>query len=441
MTEEGELLQALIRHGCVNDGRDVTGEAPNTEALLAVLDGCGAEIEVVEPEPTRTSLVARLRGTDPHAPALLLLAHTDVVPVTPERWTHDPFGGELIDDFIWGRGALDMLGYGATMALAFRDHARSRSRLRGDVILAAVADEEMLGRLGSQWLLRERPDLVAADWALTEGGGSLITGPGGTRVAASISEKGVWRLVLTVRGVPRHAALNFGHDDALAQAAEVCRRLSHATSEIVVSDAWRRFVTEGWEEPARTALTDPATIDLVIAQLPSTPAHLVHASTRMTLAVTSISTDGSWNTVPSEARIEVQVRTVPGQTDEDVIGFLRSALEGLGTEVDIDLCEGGPATMTLPSTALWEVTQRALQRQLPEARLQPTVNPGSTDAREFRRRGTDAYGVGLLGPDFPLAELSTMMHGDDERIDLASLSMMRQFWRDTLELHAEVEAR
>lgn len=441
MTEEVELLQTLIRHGCVNDGRDIVGEQPNADALHAIIDGCGADIEFVDPEPTRRSLVARLPGTDPSAPALLLLAHTDVVPASADRWTHDPFGGELINGFVWGRGALDMLGYAATMALAFRDHARHGRGAQGDVIFAAVADEEMLGHLGAKWLLDNDPDLLRTDWVLTEGGGSLVGGPTGPRIAASVSEKGVWRIVLTIHGDPGHAALHYGHDGALARAAEACRRLMEARTEVIISDAWRWFIEDGWEEPARSALMNPHRIDRVIERLSPTAAQLFRASTRMTIAVTSVSSNGSWNTVPSDVRLEVQVRTVPGQGQEDVTAAVTSALGDLAVLVDMEVCEGSPATTTPPTTGLWSLTEQAIRAQIPDGHLQPTVNPGSTDARTFRQLGADAYGVGLLSQGFPMDEVSSMMHGDDERIDITSLAMMRRLWGDVLALHRHIPAR
>lgn len=439
MSEEVELLQALIRHGCVNDGRHVVGEQPNADALHAVLDGCGVDIEVVDPEPTRRSLVARLPGTDPEAPALLLLAHTDVVPAAAHRWTHDPFEGDLLGGFVWGRGALDMLGYGATMALALRDHARAARRHRGDVILAAVADEEMLGRLGTQWLLEHHPELISADWVLTEGGGSVVRGRDDARLAVSVADRGVWRLEITVRGTPRHAALNHGREDALGLAAEVCMRLTDARANVVISEPWRWFVEDSWDERAQRALTDSTRVDAVVSKLPDTAARIVRAGTRMTLTITSITSNGSWNTAPDEARIEVQVRSVPGQTHTDVISFVTSALADMSAEISVDVREGSPATTTAPGSDLWQIVQIAAQEQLPGARLQPTLNAGATDARFFRTRGSAAYGVGLLSRDFPMDEVSSMMHGDDERIDIASLAMMRELWSSILTLHAEVD--
>lgn len=441
MSEEAELLTALIRHGCVNDGRTVVGERPNADLLASVLDGCGADIEVVDSAPERRNVVARIPGTDAQAPTLLLLAHTDVVPVAPERWTQDPFGGEVIDGFVWGRGALDMLGYAATMALALRDWAKAGRRHRGDVVFAAVADEEMLGTFGTEWLLEHHRDLLDADWVLTEGGGVTLWSPEGPGVMASVADKGVWRLRVTVQGEARHVALAGGADHALAVAAEACARITGASTEVQITEPWKWFVQDAWQEPARSLLVDPERITSVLPQLPADAARLVESGTRMTFVVTAIETNGSWNTVPSQAQLDVQARSLPGQSATDVVDVVREALGSVGAAATIEIIGGSPATTTPPGTGLWKVAERAVQRQRPGAGLRPSINPGATDARFLRSRGAASYGVGLLSEEFPADELSRMMHGDDERIDLASLTMMRTLWSDVLELHAEVDSR
>ena len=144
--EVTELLQQLIRNECVNDGSVASGhEDRSAEVLSQVLDGPGIDLQRYEPEPGRTSLVARIEGSDPTAPSLLLMGHTDVVPVSPERWRHDPFGGELIDGEVWGRGAVDMLNLTASMAVAPRRLADEGFKPKGTLIYLAVADEEALG--------------------------------------------------------------------------------------------------------------------------------------------------------------------------------------------------------------------------------------------------------------------------------------------------------
>ena len=119
-----DLLRDLIRNACVNDGTaDSGGELRSVRTLEGFFAGSGLELEVVEPHPGRASLIARLRGTDPAAPSLALVGHTDVVPVDLDGWSRDPFAAELIDGEIWGRGALDMLYLTASYAVVIRDLA------------------------------------------------------------------------------------------------------------------------------------------------------------------------------------------------------------------------------------------------------------------------------------------------------------------------------
>ena len=141
-TEEAtDLLQHMIRNRCVNDGSVASGqERRNAELLRGYLEGSSADMETFEPQPGRTSLVAKIQGSDPTAPSLTLLGHTDVVPANTGDWRHDPFGGELIDDVVWGRGAIDMLNLTATMATAFRHLATSGFRPAGNLNYIAVAD-------------------------------------------------------------------------------------------------------------------------------------------------------------------------------------------------------------------------------------------------------------------------------------------------------------
>ena len=154
--EVTDLLQQLIRNRCVNDGTVASGEETRSVDLLAgYLAGAG-DHELYEPQPGRQSLVAQLEGTDPDAPTLLLMGHTDVVPVNPDGWSRDPFGGEVVDGVVWGRGAVDMLNLTASQAVAFRRLADSGFRPRGTLIYLAVADEEALGPVGRRLAARPR---------------------------------------------------------------------------------------------------------------------------------------------------------------------------------------------------------------------------------------------------------------------------------------------
>ena len=143
-----------------------------------MLEGPGIDVETYEPQPGRSNLVARIEGTDPTAPTLLLMGHTDVVPVNPDGWRRDPFGGELVDGEVWGRGAVDMLNLTASMAVATRRLADSGFRPKGTLIYLAVADEEALGTWGASHLVDHERDAVRADYVITESGGIPIPGFG-----------------------------------------------------------------------------------------------------------------------------------------------------------------------------------------------------------------------------------------------------------------------
>ena len=440
MTEEVAILQTLIRNACVNDGSAEVSEEANADDVHSVLSGCRLDIEVFDAAPGRRSIVARLPGSNPAAPALMLLGHIDVVPVLPDRWTHDPFGGELIDGFVWGRGSLDMLGHVATMSLALRDHARVGRRGGGDVVLAAVADEEAFGAHGAGWLVDHAADAVRADWVITETGGTAIPSQDGPRLSVLAAEKGAWRVRIIVAGEPGHASMPFGSVNALTVAAQVCTRLAEHEPAVRITQPWREFVEGGWDERIRPLLLDSDRVDATVALLPSFAARAVHALTRMTATVTSIGAEGSSNTIPGAAAIDVDVRVLPGQDADDVEQFISEALGSLRHDVQVELASGFGATSSPRGTPLWDLIQRAARVQRPGAVLVPTMAPGMTDARFFRDRGATAYGFGMYGERFPVPELHTMLHGDDERVDVESLHSMRSLWTTVLEMHAEQEA-
>ena len=222
-----ELLQELIRNACVNDGTPESGqEVRNADTLGSYLSTSGLDVERYEPTPGRVSLVARIEGSDPGAPSLCLMGHTDVVPVNPDGWSRDPFGAELVDGEVWGRGAVDMLNLTASQAVAFRRLADTGFRPRGDLIFFAVADEEHGSAHGARWMAEHELDSIRADYVLTENGGLHVGTSEAPVVSMNVGEKGVaWRR-LTVRGTPGHGSMPFRTDNALVKAAAVAQRLA-----------------------------------------------------------------------------------------------------------------------------------------------------------------------------------------------------------------------
>ncbi len=426
-----ELLQALIRNECVNDGTPESGgETRNAELLGGYLEGDGVGIEQFESLPGRGSVVARIEGSDPSAPTLCLMGHTDVVPVNPAGWSRDPFGGELVDGEVWGRGAIDMLNVTASMAVAFRHLARSGWRPKGTLIYFGVADEEAGGHWGAEWMCEQHWDAIRSDYVLTElGGWSSVGGDDVRRVVVNTGEKGIaWRRI-RVPGTPSHGSMPFGADNALVKAAEVVRRLAAYRPAAHLSDVWRAQV-EAMPLPddLRAALLDPARIWSTIETLPPALARTCHAHTHTTFSPNVVHGGQKTNIIPDAVDIEVDIRTVPGTTPADVEAHLRDALGDLYDRVEISPLQHSNPTESPRGNALWDAISGATQVAYPGAELIPGLIVGGTDARFFRERGVVAYGTGLFSPSVTLESFGTRFHGNDERIDTESLGLAADFW-------------
>ncbi|MDQ2724586.1 MAG: M20/M25/M40 family metallo-hydrolase [Actinomycetota bacterium] len=428
-----DLLTQLIRNGCVNDGTAASGhEVRSADVLAGWLEGPGLDLERYESAPGRTSVVARIEGSDPRAPTLMLMGHTDVVPANPDRWQRDPFGGELIDGEIWGRGAVDMLNLTSSMAMAVRNLARSSFQPRGTLIYLAVADEEALGSWGAEWLCREHPDAIAADYVLTEPGGVQIPTPAGVRLPVSAGEKGAYWVTLAVAGTAGHGSQPWHADNALVTAAHVVTRLAEYQPKADVHEAWRRFVNGAGLPPEVTeALLDPARIDQALELLPPALARQAHACTHTTFAPTVAHGGVKTNVIPDRVDLDVDIRTLPGQTGAEVRDMLVDALGNLADRVTIGLIADDPSTTSPLDTPLWDSLARVSAALLPGTALIPSMTVGATDARFFRRLGATSYGFGMLSERVTLETYAAMFHGDDERVDLESLRLSSALWEAT----------
>ncbi len=429
--EATDLLRQLIRNQCVNDGRVESGQETKSVDLLGnYLEGAGLDIERYEPQPGRSSLVTRIEGSDPQAPSLLLMGHTDVVPVNPDGWSRDPFGAEIVDGFIWGRGAVDMLNETATMAIAFRRLADSGFKPRGTLIYLAVADEEALGTWGAKWLVENERDAVYADYVLTESGGFQIPTAAGARLPVMVDEKGTYWSKLTVKGTPGHASQPFRTDNAVVTAAEVVRRLHEYRPPTRIHDTWRGFV-EGMQYPPefRDALLKDDELRDFAGTLPLGLSRVVYSCTHTTFAPTVIHGGTKTNVIPDQVDIQVDIRTLPGETEEDVHHHLREALGDLYPTVEIE-GNDDPSTASPVDTPLWDTLSSVSGRLVGGSALVPFVMVGGTDNRYFRRAGSVGYGFGLFSQRLTFEDYATMFHGNDERIDVESLGLCTALWEE-----------
>ena len=428
-----ELLQALIRNACVNDGTPDSGEETrNADLLASYLEGAGLEVERFTPRAGRDSVVARIEGSDPDAPSLCLMGHTDVVPVNPNGWRNDPFGGEVIDGEVWGRGAIDMLNLTSSMAVAFRRLATEGFRPKGDLIYFGVGDEEAGGVWGAKWMAEHHWDAIAADYVLTElGGWSSVDHHGHRTVTVNVGEKGLaWRR-LTVRGTPGHGSMPFGADNALIKAAEVVRRLAAFRPAAHIDDIWRAKVAAmDLSDELRDGLLSTETLFSTLESMPVPVARMCHAETHTTFSPNVVHGGQKTNTIPDVIEIDVDIRTVPGTTRDDVESMLREALGDMYDQVEVAVLQHSDPTACDfgPSNALWETVTKHTQVAYPGAELVPGLIVGGTDARFYRERGATAYGAGLFSPKMDFATFGSRFHGNDERIDIESLGLSGHYF-------------
>jgi acetylornithine deacetylase/succinyl-diaminopimelate desuccinylase-like protein len=433
--ETTDVLQRLIRNSCVNEGTPESGhEIRSVDLLESYLRVPGVEMKRYEPVPGRASLVLRIAGTDPKAPSLHLMGHTDVVPVTPSGWRHDPFAGELIDGEVWGRGAIDMLGVTASMAVAVHRLLQSGFRPKGTLIFSAVADEEALGTHGAQWLTENAWVDVKTDYLVTEFGGMRFPlGKGPPKLPLIAAEKGSQWTRLRVRGTPGHGSMPYQADNALLKAAEIITRLGKYRAPLRLHSIWRQFI-DGLDLPtaARLALTNAASFDMALDRGPEGTAPMFYAATRTTFSPNIAHSGVKLNVIPDSAEVDIDIRTIAGDDGPKVREMLREAIgDVLWKDIEIAAEGDNPASESPTGTPLWDTLTSVTQKLVPGAETIPFLIVGATDARYFRRKGVTAYGYGLMSERISFKDFAKMFHGNNERIDQESLRLSTELFEQT----------
>lgn len=435
-----ELLQALIRNACVNDGTVGSGHEHRSVATLT--EYLGVEGTRFEPQPGRESALYRIEGSDRSAPTLLLMGHTDVVPVTTETWSRDPFGGEIADGFVWGRGAIDMLNVTAAMAVVFKRHLTAqRAPLRGDLLYLAVADEEAAGTHGANYITEHAWDQVGADYVLTEIAYPPIDLGGGVRYPVSVGEKGPFWTHVHSAGTPGHGSTPFGAENALEPLVGGLAALFETPAMVGITDIWRNFVAGLDLDPnLESELLDPERIDDAIDRVNATDPRLatyLHACTHLTVSPNVIDGGVKANMIPDDAVAQVDLRAVPGQGRDDVDRFLEKAMGRYADRLRLEPQADFEATESRAEGSLWEAIVDAHEDVVGSRAVVPTLMPASTDARFFRARGSVAYGVGLFDDRVSFPDFLSMFHGNDERVSVESVGLtvelldrVLEHWRD-----------
>jgi acetylornithine deacetylase/succinyl-diaminopimelate desuccinylase-like protein len=406
---------ALIRFDTSNFGGGRSrGEQEAAEWVASELRDCGYEPLIVESAPRRASTVVRIPGHDRSRHGLLLHGHLDVVPAESGDWSVDPFGGEIREGAVWGRGALDMKGNDAAMLAVARSLARDGFTPPRDIVLAFVADEEDSGHLGAGHLVRERPELLKGiSHAIGEGGGMLHRLPDGTHLyPVACGERGTAWIELTARGTAGHGSRPRS-DNAVAVLGATIARLA-AIRWPVRLIAQVAGLLDGVAERLDFPL-DPH--DPQLSDRLGEIGDLIASTLSNTLSPTMLSAGYAANVVPSSAVGVVDGRMLPGYEEE----FFAAIEAELPDAVSYRLLNDERPIAADPSDPELSLIAAAVRVHDPDALVLPCCAGGGTDAKWFNRLGIACYGFApeRMAPGFPHGGL---VHGVDERVPVESLA-------------------
>ncbi len=416
---EHEAVSLLSQYLCINTSNPPGNETAAAEFYTSILEQEGIEYKTYEAEPGRLSVRALLRGSGKKG-AIILLNHMDVVPADPSEWSFDPFGGEIRDGFVCGRGALDMKGLGIMELMAFLAMKRGGAELDRDLIFLAVADEEALGYQGVKFLLEKHPGDFKADLVINEGGfgitSMLSTGP---LVMISSGEKGPCWLTLKRSGRPGHGSMPHG-DNALQRMIDALQRLTREPQPVtiipLVSEYFRTiapgmeilkpFAGDGKESTLIRVLKESG-----LAGVPQ-----ISAMVRNTISVNMLSAGVKTNVIPDSAQAEVDIRLLPGQGIEEMVALVKSALDDDAIEIDSSRATG--ASESPIDNEYFAIIKSVMQESFPGSIVTPFLMAGTSDSRFFRKIGVPSYGV---FPALIPMEHINKIHGIDEMLSVENL--------------------
>src|SRR5215470_644053 len=421
--EARRLCQALLRMNTTNPPGN---ERICADYVAAELASVGYRPEMLEAAPNRTNVVVRHRGSGARAP-LLVTAHLDVVEADASKWRRPPFSGDEFEGCLWGRGAIDMKNMAAMCTAIMRRLAATEVKLARDVIFAAVADEEAGCDLGSRFLVEKHRSLVEAEYAIGESGGFSLHLGNTTFYPIQVAEKGFCWIRARITGEPGHGSMP-RHDSAVTKLGEALTRLGRAQLPVHPT----RYVAEFLDalRARQPALIQP------LVKLVARP-HLLARITRLvpgaslarsfsallsnTAAATVVRAGAKTNVIPGLAEVEIDGRTLPGQSDDDLLRELRAVL---GPDVELEIMKSAPPVVTEPvESPVFASIKRQIEAREPEAVVLPYLIPGFTDAKYFTRTGARWYGFSPVkierGSGIRFAD---MFHGHNERVPIAGLA-------------------
>jgi len=437
MKETIQVLQNLIR---IDTSNPPGNETLAAEWIYNFLSNEGIEAELIESAPGRGNIISRLKGTGT-GPSLLLLSHTDVVPSQDAKgWEVPPFSGELKDEYIWGRGALDTKCATAAQLMTYVRLFREGFKPNGDIIFAATADEESGGNFGVGWLIDHKFEAIKAEAVITEGGGELFplktTTPNYT---IQISEKSIYWTRVKTRGEAGHGSMP-GHVNkmAIVKMMKVIDKITKYKPPIIIQDIFKETI-KAIDLPAskitkmifNSKRLIPLGIWIANKVMKEEIDPLIYPLIQNKITPTVLRAGQKENNIPGLCEATLDVRLLPGFDREDLYQILKKILGKLFKEVELETILDQPGGLSPSNTEFYRKIEQTLRQIEPNAKLVPVLSPGSTDMLHFRKKGINAYGfVPMKLGKMSAKEFASLAHGYNERISIENLMFQTRFFYD-----------
>jgi len=425
--EAVQLLSELLRFNTVNPPGN---ERPAQEHVARILSEAGFEVELLEREPDRTNVIARLPG-EAEGPTLALISHMDTVPANPDEWSFSPWSGDVVDGFVQGRGGQDMKDQVATEVAAAAHLARSGWRpARGELKVIVAADEELGAHMGAKWLCEEHPDKVRADFVVNEGAGAMFEVDGRHFFGVSLGEKGVFRFTLTARGRAGHGSVPSLGDNALLRLAPAVSRLVEqpplepsASGVEFVQATLGRAIDLGNPGDLVNALTELSRV------APEAAAYMAEPMLRVTLVPTQIEAAPADNMIPGTAKVVVDCRVPPGLGADHVLSKVKGVLGTLDPKIELKFEDQTIGNESPYESELADAIREWIGEVDPEATLVPTVMSGFSDSHWWRKAFPECVVYGFH-PQRELDMLSAapLVHGADEGAAVSDVELAADFY-------------
>ncbi|MFN3706816.1 M20/M25/M40 family metallo-hydrolase [Microcella sp.] len=433
LSDTARIARDLIRFDTTNWGEGRSrGETEAAEYVGAILESLGLSIEYVDAADRRTSVIAKVAGSYANPvdtsrserPGLVVHGHLDVVPADPANWSVDPFGGEIRDGLLWGRGAVDMKNMDAMILTALTEILESGRQPNRDLTVAFFSDEENGGVYGSHHLVTHRPELFAgATEAISEVGGYSVEIGGKRAYLLQTGEKALIWIRLRARGVAAHGSRVIPNN-AVTKLAEAVVALGREEWPLHLTDT----TTQLLGEVARLLDADlESTGPDELLLRTGTAAGFLTATLRTTSNPTLLAAGYKHNVIPDTAEALIDIRTLPGEED----AALARVRELIGDEIELEVVVQDVGLENPFSGPIVDAMVGTLQRHDPEAQVLPYLLSGGTDNKALSELGITGYGFAplRLTPDL---DFPAMFHGVDERVPLAALDFGHRALTDFL---------